>query len=36
MIAILVNASIVHEIKNIIAGAKERAIHAVDHERVLM
>ena len=32
----LVNASIVHEIKNIIAGAKERAIRAVDHERVLM
>jgi len=32
----LVNAAIVHEIKSIIAGAKERAIRAVDHERVLM
>lgn len=36
MLAMLVNASIVNEIKNIIAGAKERAIRAVDHERVLM
>jgi predicted nuclease of restriction endonuclease-like (RecB) superfamily len=36
MIAMLVNAAIVNEIKNIIAGAKERAIRAVDHERVLM
>jgi len=32
----LVNILIVNEIKNIIAGAKERAIRAVDHERVLM
>jgi predicted nuclease of restriction endonuclease-like (RecB) superfamily len=36
MIAMLVNASIVNETKNIIAGAKERAIRTVDHERVLM
>jgi hypothetical protein len=36
MIAMLVNASIVNEIKDIIAGAKERTIRAVDHERVLM
>jgi len=31
----LVNASIVNEIKSIIAGAKERAIRAVDHERFI-
>src|SRR5881397_36009 len=36
MIAMLVNAAIVNEIKDIIAGAKERAIRAVDQERVLM
>ncbi len=32
----LVNASIVNEIKSIIAGAREKAIRAVDHGRVLM
>ncbi len=32
----LINASILTEIKNIIAGAKEKAIRAVDNERVLM
>src|SRR5437868_4179610 len=31
----LVNSSIVNEIKSIIAGAKERIIRAVDHGRVL-
>jgi hypothetical protein len=33
-IAMLVNASIVNEIKSIISGAKERAIYEVEHERI--
>ena len=32
----LINSAIVNEVKNIIANAKEKAIRAVDHERVLM
>ena len=32
----LVNSSILNEVKNIIAAAKEKAIRAIDNERVLM
>jgi hypothetical protein len=36
MIAMLVNASIVNEIKNIIAGAKEGAIRVVDSDELYL